>query len=89
MKKSDIVWLDPHTGEPICSLDGCRKKFKEKVVEKATLTVVNGKTITYDMHYSKCIECGRKHAMSTDKQKTSQDKSFKEKSLMYLKDIEC
>jgi hypothetical protein len=89
MKKTNVIWLDPETGEPVCSLDGCRKKFKEKLVEKTTLTVVNDKPIMYDVFYSKCVECGRKHAMTTDKQKTQESKSYMQKSLMFLREIEC
>ena len=87
MKKSDITWLSPETGEVICTLSGCRKKFKNKVVEERTLSVVNGKEITYNVFYSICNECGRKHAMSTDKEKTHSSKTEVQKSLMFLKEL--
>lgn len=87
MKKSNITWLDPLTNAAICTLDGCRKKFKEKVTEQAVLTVVNGKEALYNVHYSKCSECGRKHSLPTDSQKTQKSKNDAHKSLMFLKDI--
>jgi len=87
MKSSNITWIDPQSQLPICTLDGCRKKFKTKVVTKSLLTVVNGEKIMYDSHTSQCIECGRQHAMSTDRQKTNKSKSEVEKSLIFLKEI--
>lgn len=87
MKSSNITWLDPNTGQAVCTLDGCRKKFKEKVIEKAVLTIVNGDKVMYDVYQSKCGECGRKHSMSTDRQKTQRSKSEAEKSLIFLKEL--
>ena len=87
MKNSNITWLDPNTNAPICTLDGCRKKFKTKIVEQAILTVVDDKKILYDVHYSVCNECGRKHAMTTDVQKTKKSESEIQNSLMFLREI--
>lgn len=87
MKSSNITWIDPQSQQPVCTLDGCRKKFKTKVVHKSLLTVVNGEKILYDNHFSVCNECGRQHAMSTDRQKTKKSKSEVEKSLIFLKEL--
>lgn len=82
MSKSDVMWISPETGEIVCTLNQCRKKFKEKCAEKIAMREVDGKIITYDNHYSKCVECGRKHVMVTDKQKTKQSKN--KTQLLYL-----
>lgn len=74
MSKSDVFWISPETGEIACTLNGCRKKFKEKCTEQIELRKVDDKIICYTNHYSKCVECGRKHVMSTDKQKTQQSR---------------
>lgn len=87
MKNSNITWLDPTSNTPVCTLEGCRKKFKQKTVEQVVLTVVDDKKITYDMHYSVCNECGRKHAMTTDVQKTKKSKTEVQNSLMFLRDM--
>lgn len=87
MSKNNITWLDPLSNQPVCTLNGCRKKFKTKIVDQAILTVVDGKKIMYDVHYSVCDECGRKHAMSTDVQKTKKSKSEIQNSLMFLREI--
>jgi hypothetical protein len=87
MKKADVAWLSPETGEVACTLSGCRKKFKTKVVEQKPLTVVNGREVTYSVFYSVCNECGRKHAMSTDKEKTQVSKNEAQKSLIFLKEV--
>lgn len=87
MKESNIAWVDPTTNTIICTLRGCRKKFKTKKVESMVLRVVEGKKIMYDMHYSICDECGRKHAMTTDTQKTKKSKAKVQDSLMFLKEL--
>lgn len=86
MKSSNLFWIDPITNLQVCSLEGCRKKFKTKIVNKSLLTVVNGENIMYDNHISQCVECGRQHALSTDRQKTNKSKSEVEKSIIFLKD---
>ena len=85
--KADVVWLSPETGLPVCTLSGCKKKFKTKVTEPKPLRIVNGSPVLYNVHYSVCDECGRKHSMSTDKEKTNRSKSEVEKLLMYLKEL--
>ena len=85
--KADVVWLSPEKGQTVCTLSGCKKKFKTKVVEQKPLRFVNGLPILYNVFFSVCDECGRKHAMTTDKDKTARSKSEVEKMLMYLKEI--
>ena len=57
MANSDITWLDPVTNTPLCTLNGCRKKFSIKMVDQVVLKVVDDKKIMYDVHYSICAEC--------------------------------
>lgn len=87
MARADITWLDPTTNTPLCTLKGCRKKFSKKIVEQVVLTVVDDKKITYDTYFSICIECGRKHAMTTDVQKTKKSKTEVQNSLMFLREM--
>jgi hypothetical protein len=85
--KTDITWLSPETGEIVCTLSGCKKKFKTKISEQAPLSIVNGKQVMYNIFYSVCDECGRKHAMTTDKEKTKMSKNEVQKSMMFLKEL--
>ena len=87
MAKADITWLDPVTNTPLCTLNGCRKKFSIKMVDQVVLKVVDDKKIMYDVHYSICAECGRKHAMTTDVQKTKKSKSEVQNYMMFLREV--
>ena len=74
-KTSDVSWISPETGEVICTLNSCRKKFKNKCSEEVVMRESNGVPITYTKFFSSCTECGRAYAMTTDKQKTEQSKN--------------
>jgi hypothetical protein len=41
----------------------------------------------YNVFYSVCNECGRKHAMTTDREKTKMSKNEVQKSMMFLKEL--
>lgn len=54
-KKNDINFIDPVTGEVVCTFNQCHQKFTKNDLEIVTLP--SGKEFVKAFH--KCTECGR------------------------------
>ncbi len=60
--ENDIKFIDPKTGEVVCTWNQCKDKFKPGYTEKRTLItkvfVKEGTPVEFDFHAHRCDECG-------------------------------
>lgn len=71
MKKlrNDVNFIDPKTGEKLCSFNECVEKF-DRIEEEIVTRERRHETIQLVVQFHVCRQCGRKHRNGGDKFKS-------------------
>ena len=65
--KPDVNFIDPTTGNVVCTFNTCIDKFDAKTENDVRTPKWNGyKPISYTTHYHACRQCGRKYKSKKD-----------------------
>lgn len=76
---NDVKFIDPQTGQVVCTWNTCKDKFKPGHIEKRTIFTKSlgpdGVNVEFDFHAHKCDECGR--LFQTTKDASAGKKSYK------------
>lgn len=67
--RNDVIFIDPKTGEKLCSFNQCVKKF-DRIEEEIVTREYKNEVINFVQQHHICNECRRKYRNRSDKIQT-------------------